>query len=207
MTLDSCSLCHVLVSGFVLWFLVFDFHVFVSCLAVSYVLIFHAFMCPLSVSYVLPSVCQCSHPCLTTSPVPRLFISVCVFSLYVPFTPCPVIVFCLYVALCVQAPVHVLVHVLPVSLSPHGMCSLNFDFWFSDVWFELWFFSLYFELFYLPLCLAVSLLPWFLVLGISCSLGFFVLLFFLWTSPLNKARLLFTPYPWVTAFGSTLLYP
>ena len=23
---------------------------------------------------------------------------------------------------------------------PHGMCSLDFDFWFSDVWFELWFF-------------------------------------------------------------------
>ena len=32
MTLDSCCLCYVLVSGFVL----FDFHVFASCL-VSYV--------------------------------------------------------------------------------------------------------------------------------------------------------------------------
>ena len=61
----------VLVSGFVSWFLVFDFHVFVTCL-VSYVLIFHALMCPLTVSYVLPSVC--------------------VFRLCFPFTPCPVIV-------------------------------------------------------------------------------------------------------------------
>ena len=118
MTLDSCSLCRALVSGFVLWFLVFDFHVFVSCLAVSYVLIFHALMCPLSVSYVLPSVSLClpvfsSMPsprylaCWSTSPVPRLFISVCVFILCVPFTPCSVIVFCLSLPASVHADVHV----------------------------------------------------------------------------------------------------
>ena len=73
-------------SGFALWFLVFHFHVFVSCLVVSYVLIFHALMCPLSVSYVLPSVCQCSQPCipLVISPVgpPHLFLVCSSVSVY-----------------------------------------------------------------------------------------------------------------------------
>uniref|UniRef100_A0A671UGU4 C-type lectin domain-containing protein n=1 Tax=Sparus aurata TaxID=8175 RepID=A0A671UGU4_SPAAU len=64
-----------------------------------------------------PSVCQCSHPCLplVISPVPHLIISVCVFSLCVPFTPCPVIVF---VSLCLR----------PCSrlfLVPHA---INYDF-------------------------------------------------------------------------------
>ena len=93
MTLDSCSLCRVLVSDFVLWFLVFDFHVFVSFHVVSYVLIFHALIYPVSVSYVLPSVSLClsvflSLPspcyltCWSTSPVPRLFISVYLVSVF-----------------------------------------------------------------------------------------------------------------------------
>ena len=54
MTLTSCSLCCVLVSGFVLWFLVFDFHVFVSCLVVSHFLFFPCLMCPLSSPVYFP---------------------------------------------------------------------------------------------------------------------------------------------------------
>ena len=116
-------------SGFVLWFLVFDFHVFVSCLVVSYVLIFHALMCPLSVSYVLPSVSlflsvfssmhsPCYLTCWSSSPVPRLVISVCVFSLCVLFTPFRSLF--LSASVCVHAPIHVSapapVHVLRVPL-------------------------------------------------------------------------------------------
>ena len=47
---------------------------------------FHALMCPLSVSYVLPSVCQCSQPCipLVISPVgpPHLFLVLSSVSVY-----------------------------------------------------------------------------------------------------------------------------
>ena len=108
MTLDSCSLCCVLVSGFVLWFLVFDFHVFfISCLVVSQVLIFHSPLCPLSFSPMIFSLSSPFPPCMFVSPclqycslhtlpllshllVLVLVISVCVFSLCLPCTPCPV---------------------------------------------------------------------------------------------------------------------
>ena len=124
MTLDSCSLCCVLVSGF--WFLVFDLCLCImSCV---FVLIFHDPLCPLSFSCVLPSgslcllycslhVFSCAPPlCYHTwpppsslsSPVPCLVISVCVLSLCFPSCLCPVIVFCL---LHVSVHVHVHVHV------------------------------------------------------------------------------------------------
>ena len=88
----------------------------VLCLCIlSCVLFFHALTCPLSSPVyfpmfpLAPSVycfvpfMVCAPPlryltCWSTSPVPRLVISVCVFSLCVPLTPCLVIVlvsFCL----------------------------------------------------------------------------------------------------------------
>ena len=87
--------------------------------------VFHALMCPLSSSVyfpmffpLAPSVCcvpfMFSHvllPFVTTpgllpplsSPVPHLFISVCIFGLCVTFTPCPVIVCPLNVPVCVAS--------------------------------------------------------------------------------------------------------
>ena len=90
----------------------------VSC-CVFYVLFFHALMCPLicpvyfpmffpvapSVYCIVPFMFLCAPPLRyhtwppPSSPVPRLFISVCVLSLCVPFTPCLVIVF---VSLCLR---------------------------------------------------------------------------------------------------------
>ena len=87
----------------------------VSC-CVFYVLFFHALMCPLSspgyfpmffplapsVYCIVPFMFSCAPPLRyhtwpppssLSSPVPRLVISVCVFSLCVPLTPCLVIVF------------------------------------------------------------------------------------------------------------------
>ena len=144
MTLDSCSLCCVLVSGF--WFLVFDLCLCImSCV---FVLIFHDPLCPLSFSCVLPSgslcllycslhVFSCAPPlCYHTwpppsslsSPVICLIVSVCVFSLCFP--PClgPVIIF-----VSPSAPA-------PVCLQsvPHGMCFWILSFAFC-LWFELCF--------------------------------------------------------------------
>ena len=97
MTLDSCSLCCVLVSVLVLCCLVFDFRVFVSCLVVSYVLIFHASFKCLLWSSLSPSVCQCSHPCLALVISPaHLHVSAC--SCLSPIFPCYVFLdleFCL----------------------------------------------------------------------------------------------------------------
>ena len=138
--MTSCSLCCVLVSGF--WFLVFDVCLCILSCCV-FLLIYHDPLCPLSFSFVLPSVSLavcclvpswfsplCTSPLLPhlassllslSSPVPRLFISVCVFSLCIPFTPRLVIVFCLSVS--VHASVHVCVCscsclFLPVSSLP-----------------------------------------------------------------------------------------
>ena len=75
--------------------------------------VFPLLNCPLSVSYVLPSVSLClsvfsSMPhyltCWSTSPVPRLVVSVCVFSLCLPCSPSPVVV-CMCQPL--SAPAHV----------------------------------------------------------------------------------------------------
>ena len=107
----------------------------------------HAPLCPFSVSYVLPSVSPCLLYCslhvfscapppryLTwpppsplSSPVPRLFISICAFSLCFPFTP---FLFIVYVCVCL---LFLSCHVMScLVMSLHGMCSLNFEFWFSD---------------------------------------------------------------------------
>ena len=114
------------------------YRVFVSCL-VSYVLIFP---CPhvSSKRLLCSSLCLSSMhsphylTCRSTSPVRRLVISVCVFSLCVPFTPCLVIVF---VSLCLRPCSHSCVCSCSCSLCPLGMCSLDLDFWFSDVRVEL----------------------------------------------------------------------
>ena len=171
---------------------------------------FHALMCPLSVSYVLPSVSLCLSvfssmhsprylTCWSTSPVPRLVISVCVFSLCVPFTPCLVIVF---VSLCLRPCSHSCVCSFSCSSCPHGMCSLDFDIWFSDVWFELWFFSLYFGL---PFSCYFALLFLVATLPLAPVLSAFV---FFCAQLQNKAHFCFfsliLPHvPCLTAFGST----
>ena len=88
-----------------------------------------------------------------SSPVPCHIISVCVFSLCVPFMPCLVIVF-----VC-------LVSVLSM-LFLNGMCPLDFDFCFLmfDLNFDLFFFSLYFVL---PLSCYFTLLFWLLLCFLS----------------------------------------
>ena len=148
-------------------------HVFIPCFVfpclVSYVLIFHALMCPLSFSYALPSGYLClfcslhvfsfapppryltwhspSSPGILpplSSPVPRHVISVCVFSLCVPFTPCLVIVCILSLVAPAPAP----------APAPRLVCSGFFWHFLFHVWFELW---LWFELciFALVLCLIL----------------------------------------------------
>ena len=100
--------------------------------------------CPLIVSCVLPSGTLCllygslhvfscapppryltwHPPSSLSSPVPRLVISVCVFSLCVSFTPCLVIVLvCPCQCSC--------------SSSLFGMFWISFAFFFFHVWFEL----------------------------------------------------------------------
>ena len=156
MTLESC-LCVMFRSWFcVLESPVFDFHVFVSCLVVSYVLIFHALLCHLSISYVHPLspliivlfppcflLCApLSHyhtwppPSSLPSPVPCLIISVCVLSLCFP--SCLWSVHCLCLRL-------LLLMILRIS-SPLMVC---FGFEFSM-------FDLYFAFFF-ALCLTVCL--------------------------------------------------
>ena len=135
MTLDSWSLCCALVSGFVLWFLVFDFHVFVSCPVVSYVLFWLMFYFPCSLvsfkflPYDLPSVFTLSslQVCLPLSAV--------LFPLYVPLVIAPVgpphlflvlsLVFvylvCVFPALLVCSPL-----ILPLSAPAPCSCSCLF---------------------------------------------------------------------------------
>ena len=114
---------------------------------------------PLSVSVVLPSVCSSVPPCSLlcapppryhtwpppsslSSPVPRLVISVCVFSLCLPCTPC------LSIASVHACCPHLLVF-LPVLV--------------LSVWFVLCLFlCTLLNYFILLLCLAVVLLLWFL---------------------------------------------
>ena len=79
-----------------------------------------------------------------SSPVPRHVISVCVFSLCVPFTPCPVIVFCLYSVFGCSCSCSCSCFLLPVS------CLVGFGFilhFFPCLivlwhWFELCIFAL-----------------------------------------------------------------
>ena len=89
-----------------------------------------------------------------SSPVPCLFISVCVFSLYIPFTPCPVILF-----VSPSAPAHVPAPIsAPVSVPvcsqfpvPFGMC-----FWIFAFCILIWTLALICALpFWVALCLAV----------------------------------------------------
>ena len=121
-----------------------------------FVLFFHAPLCPLSFSYVLllSVPFMFAHvllPLVTTpgllpplsSPVPRLFISVCVFSLCFPFTPCLFIVsVCISSCLCPR-----LFMFLPISSS----LLVCFGFVFFDLNFA---FDMYFVLLFV-LCLAV----------------------------------------------------
>ena len=126
-------LCRFLVSGFVFLYLISMFCIMsfcvlcldFSCPYVSFkfpcvfpMLNFHAFVCLLPFKCVLPSVSLClsvfsSMPspcyltCWSTSPVPRLVISVCVFSLCLPCTPLLVIVSVpvpSHVSACFQSP-------------------------------------------------------------------------------------------------------
>ena len=131
-TLESCP--RVLIR-LCFWFFCLIF----SCLCILSCVFMFCFPCPhvsfkfsCVFSHVLPSgslcllycslhVLSCAPPpryltCWSTSPVPRLVISVCVFSLCVPFTSCPVIVCILFTS----------IHVGSCSCFkfPHGM------FWF-----------------------------------------------------------------------------
>ena len=181
---------------------------------------------PLSPSVVLfPSTfLLCAPPPLVTtpgllpplsSPVPRLIISVCVFSQCFPFTPCLVIA-CIYLPLrmltftslflllflflflflflsCPSSPPHVL-WILVLAFLP---------FWFVLCPFVCALFSL-FCYFVLLLCCYFGFCPEFI--SVPCSLGFFlcVCCHQLW---FNEARFLFLPFPAscpvTAAFGST----
>ena len=76
-----------------------------------------------------------------------LVISVCVFSLWVSLHSLSGHCICL-LPLLLPFPLPLPLPLPLLLLSPHGKCSLDLDFCFSDVWFELWFFSV-------ALCLAV----------------------------------------------------
>ena len=189
-TAGICTGWHVcrVLSFVMFWFWIY---VFVSCLVVSCFDIpwpsvsFKFLLCsplwlPLSVvlfphGFLLYAPVPRYHtwppPSSLSSPVPCWFISVCVFSLFVPFTPCPAIVF---VCVCSR--------LLPVPL---GMC-----FWIFAFWFELCFWFVLCPVSF-ALCLAVTFFfpgLWrFMLLGFFCTPVFFCgfqLLF-------NKARFCF----------------
>ena len=156
-------------------------------------------------SYVLPYVCcivpfMFSHvllPLVTTpgllpplsSPVPRLFISLCIFSLCLPFTPCPVIVFvspCLLLLMPLFQFAPVCSHLFPVPLGMFlDFCILHFDLYFAFckctclAVFCCYFVWLFFvaTLPFVPFLCFFTGLPWF------------------WCSALNKACFCFSPYP------------
>ena len=196
-TAGICTGWHVcrVLSFVMFWFWIY---VFVSCLVVScfdFPFSFKFLLCSplwllLSVVLFPPGFLLCAPPphyhtwpppASLSSPVPCWFISVCVFSLFVPFTPCPAIVF-----VCVFS------RLLPVPL---GMCFWIFAFWFElCFWFVLCPFSF-------ALCLAVTFFSW--SLEIHASWFFFVLLFCGFQLLLIKLAFV-SPYPClpcVTAFS------
>ena len=123
------------------------YHVFVLCLCIlSCVLRFDFSMpsCVLCVSLCLSvfSAMHSSHylTCWSTSPVPLLVISVCVFSLCVPFTACPVIECILFalshVSLSTSAPAPA---PAPAHVSSSLMVCFGFVFSMSDLYFAFFF--------------------------------------------------------------------
>ena len=137
-----------------------------------FVLIFHDPLCPLSFSYVLPSGSLCllycslhvfsyapplhyhtwPPPASLSSPVPSLFISVCLFSL------------CVFPSLCV--------HSLSMFASPHASVHICLCFCLFPVpsWYVL---VLYFLICTLSFCLYFVLLFWLLLcLAFFCYFAF-----------------------------------
>ena len=155
------------------FFIVSHSPILVSCLCIMscvMFLFFHALLCLLSFKFScgLPSVSLClsalfppglllcAPPCRyhtwlppssLSSPVPRLVISVCVFSLCVPFTPCPVIVCIL--SLVVHAPVSCLVG---FGFSFAFLCMFDLNFVILLCYFVS---SLVATLFFVPICLLL----------------------------------------------------